>query len=64
MSHHRTQERTLDATKEYNKIAGPLDPLIATLANFQSEEHLSSQIHMLYRFFDVDGDGSVYDDVR
>jgi hypothetical protein len=39
-----------------------IDPLLATLANFNSEEHLSSQIRMLYGFFDVDGDGISFDE--
>ena len=62
ISNLEMQERTLEAAQEYNTIAGPLDPLIATLANFHSEEHLSSQIRMLYGFFDVDGDGISFDE--
>ena len=38
------QERNVEAAREYNKMAGPLDPLIATLANFHSEEHLAAQV--------------------
>ena len=52
-------ERAHESAVEYNKIAGPLDPLLATLANFHSEEHLSSQIALLFGFIDIDAGGSV-----
>jgi len=52
-------ERSHESAVEYNKIAGPLDPLLATLANFHSEEHLSSQIALLFGFLDIDDGGSI-----
>ena len=52
-------ERSYESAVEYNKIAGPLDPLLATLANFHSEEHLSSQIALLFGFLDIDDGGSI-----
>jgi len=38
------RERSMESAVQYDKIAGTFDPLLATFANFHSEEHLSSQV--------------------
>ena len=33
---------------EHNKMAGAIDPLLVTLANFNSPQHLESQFELLF----------------
>ena len=41
------------------RMAMALDPLLATLANFSSPSHLSSQIALLFQLMDVDDSGTL-----
>ena len=41
------------------KMAMALDPLLATLSNFSSPSHLSSQISLLFQLMDVDDSGTL-----
>jgi Ca2+-binding EF-hand superfamily protein len=51
--------------EEHQKEAEPLDPLLATLANFKSSDHLKYQLDILFSLFDVDDNGSLsYDEMR
>ena len=47
------------ATGAMQRAAGPLDPLLASLANFSSPTHLDSQIRLLFQLMDVDDSGSL-----
>jgi hypothetical protein len=38
---------------------GPLDPLLSSLANFTSPQHLQSQLDMIYTIFDIDDSGEL-----
>ena len=49
-----TARREAEIT-ERQKIAGPLDPLLATLANFTTLSHLRSQIELLFVMLDESG---------
>ena len=51
---NRQQER-----EAMQRAAGPLDPLLASLANFSSPTHLDSQIRLLFQLMDVDDSGSL-----
>ena len=53
---HEQQRAGLD---DYNKHAGDLDPLLATLSTYRSEEHLSSMIHRIFMHLDVDDSDSI-----
>ena len=56
------QEREEAAKEEkeaMQRAAGALDPLLATLAHFQSPQHLASEIQLLFRLLDVDDSGSL-----
>jgi hypothetical protein len=44
---------------EHNKMAGAIDPLLATLANFNSPQHLKSQLELLFWLWDMDDSGTV-----
>ena len=47
------------------QVAGPLDPVLASLANFSSPSHLKAQIELLFQLFDVDDSGAVsHDELR
>ncbi len=48
-----------ESLKDYRKIAHNLDPLLATFANFHSEEHLGMMITRFFRYIDVDGSGAI-----
>ena len=52
-------KRILAETRECHRNAGSLDPLLATLANFTSPQHLRSQIDLLFDMWDVDGGGVI-----
>lgn len=43
----------------WGQVAGPLDPVLASLANFSSPSHLRAQIDLLFQLFDVDDSGAV-----
>ena len=45
--------------REHQKMAGALDPLLATLANFRSPQHLEAQLELLFSLFDIDDSGAV-----
>ena len=45
--------------REHQKMAGALDPLLSTLANFRSPQHLESQLELLFSLFDIDDSGAV-----
>jgi hypothetical protein len=56
----REQENLLEEERaEQSRVAGPLDPLLSTLANFTSQSHLNSQIRTLFDLLDVDNGGSI-----
>ena len=60
-----TAKRLEMEARNHQKIAGPLDPVLSTLANFTSPSHLESQIDLLFQLFDVDDSGSLsYDEMR
>ena len=46
-------------SSQHHKCAGALDPLLATLANFTSPQHLKSQLDLLFCLWDVDDGGSI-----
>ena len=53
------QEQQRAGLDDYNKNAGDLDPLLATLSTYRSEEHLSSMIHRIFMHLDVDDSDSI-----
>jgi len=53
------EQCALAESKEHHKVAGPLDPLLATLANFTSEAHLEAQIKILFQILDVDDNNTL-----
>jgi voltage-gated sodium channel len=56
------QERDEAAKEEkeaMQRVAGALDPLLATLAQFQSPQHLNAEIQMLFQLLDIDDSGSL-----
>ena len=59
MTHADTSKRILEEAREHHKVAGPLDPLLATLANFNSPQHLKSQLDLLFCLWDIDDGGSI-----
>ena len=52
-------ERIEKEAEQHHRVAGPLDPVLASLANFSSPSHLKSQIELLFQLFDVDDSGAV-----
>ena len=52
-------KRILSETREGHRNSGSLDPLLATLSNFTSPQHLKSQIDLLFDMWDVDGGGAI-----
>ena len=54
-----TSKRMQDEAREHHKNAGPMDPLLATLANFTSPQHLKNQIDLLFSLWDVDDSGKI-----
>ena len=52
-------KRILSETREGHRNSGSLDPLLATLSNFTSPQHLKSQIDLLFDMWDVDGGGQI-----
>ena len=42
-----------------NKLAGALDPLLATLANFSSTQHLRAQLDLIFGLWDADDGGKM-----
>ena len=59
MARQTALKRIQEEAKEHHKSAGALDPLMATLANFQSFSHLNSQIDLLFWLWDVDDNGTI-----
>ncbi|EKX41946.1 hypothetical protein GUITHDRAFT_112082 [Guillardia theta CCMP2712] len=53
------QDRISEESIEHYRVAGPLDPLLAILANFSSSSHLSSQIELVFSQLDIDGSGTL-----
>jgi len=58
---HCEEEREHIAAEvvEHNKMAGAIDPLLATLANFNSPQHLKSQLELLFWLWDMDDNGTL-----
>ena len=54
MSQDDSSKRTAAEAKEHHRNAGAMDPLLATLANFTSPQHLTSQIELIFCLWDVD----------
>ena len=52
-------QRVATEIHEHHRAAAALDPLLATLANFKSPQHLSMQLELLFTLFDLDDDGAV-----
>jgi hypothetical protein len=48
-----------DLSDGVQRDAGALDPLLATLVNFSSPQHLSSQIGVLFQLMDADDSGTL-----
>ena len=52
-------QRVATEIHEHHRAAAALDPLLATLANFKSPQHLSMQLELLFTLFDRDDGGAV-----
>eukprot|EP00802_Teleaulax_amphioxeia_P002735 Tamp_02738.p1 GENE.Tamp_02738~~Tamp_02738.p1 ORF type:complete len:690 (-),score=97.12 Tamp_02738:1216-3285(-) len=52
-------DRAAEGQEEYKKLSKCLDPIISTLANFHSEEHLGYMINRFFEYLDVDDNGYV-----
>ena len=63
---HAAEERKLVTRDQQrqNKQAGALDPLLATLANFNSSQHLLAQLELIFVLWDVDDGGKMFRTVR
>ena len=53
-------QRVATEIHEHHRAAAALDPLLATLANFKSPQHLSMQLEVLFTLFDRDDGGAVH----
>ena len=64
---HASEERQLlmQNHQRQNRLASAFDPLLATLANFSSTQHLRSQLDILFSLWDVDDNGTVdFEEIR
>ena len=52
-------DRAAEGQEEYKKLSKCMDPIISTLANFHSEEHLGYMINRFFEYLDVDDNGYV-----
>ena len=59
MANHEKQKSMDKETASHYKVAGALDPLLATLSNFTSPQHLQLQLDLIFSLFDLDEGGSV-----
>jgi Ca2+-binding EF-hand superfamily protein len=59
MKNSENSNRMATQLEEQFKHAAALDPLLATLANFSSPQHLLSQFDIVFEIFDVDDNGRV-----
>ena len=65
ISKYDAQARISMEAIAHHQNAGPLDPLMATLANFKSPQHFKSQLDLLFCLWDVDDNGTVdFDEVK
>jgi hypothetical protein len=65
MEKHDINKRLAEEVVEHHKLAGALDPLLATLSNFTNPLHLKSQIDMLFDLWDVDATTTMdYNEMR
>jgi len=53
------QARDREERQAMQKLSMALDPLLATLSNFSSPSHLTSQISLLFQLMDVDDSGTL-----
>ena len=59
MANHEKQKSMDKEVATNYKVAGALDPLLATLSNFTSPQHLQSQLDLIFNLFDFDDGGTV-----
>jgi hypothetical protein len=59
MEKYDRDKRIHEEVRENHKLAGALDPLLATLSHFTSPVHFKSQVGVLFDLWDVDGTDSL-----
>jgi hypothetical protein len=65
MNKHDATQRISEEAREHHKCAAALDPLLATLANFNSPQHFKSQLDLLFCLWDVDDNGTLdYEEMK
>lgn len=56
---YENEEKIVQGSRLYQKLAHNLDPLWRSFCTYHSQENLESMIEGLFRYMDVDGSGSI-----